>query len=135
MKKTNSIRFSKIAYFARLFANVLKHTGGIVAENSNSVKKLMDEFKIKNGLDLVACRSFIKINKIPIGNIFFIISRIYVFMIDLAALIFGFKRFRIKRTDYQFIQDHIVNYDVRGEYEEFLKSVQQDESVMFMNLP
>lgn len=135
LKDINNIRFSRIAHFVRQSSNVLKHSGGTIKSSSGPASKsLINEFKLKQGWDIVARRNYIKINGILIGNIFEIIIRLYVFVCDLVVAVFGFKKFRIKPSEYKNIQEKIVNYDVRETYKDFLKKVQQDGSVIFMDL-
>jgi len=133
LKEASNIRFCKFAQLTRLVANVLKHTGGII-KTHGSGKMLIDEFKLKEEWDVVALRNFIQIGKTPLGNVFFIITRLYVFIIDLIAFIFNFKKFRVKSTEHHVIAEEIVNYDVRDSYKKYLKNVQQDGTVLFVDL-
>ncbi len=60
--------------------------------------------------------------------------KLYVFICDLIAYIFEFKKFCIKLSEYQNIFEKIVNDDAREIYKDFLKQVQQDGFVIFMDL-
>ncbi|MBX9587429.1 MAG: GIY-YIG nuclease family protein [Gammaproteobacteria bacterium] len=130
---SGKIRFVKIAQFIQLIANVLKHSGGIII-NKDSGKDLITYFKFKEDLDIVSGKSIINIYGIQIGDIIGVIEKLYVFIFDFIAFIFGFKKFRIKLTDNQSIQEKIVNYDIREAFQDFLKTVEQDGSVLFVDL-
>ncbi|MDA9271965.1 hypothetical protein N9Q05_01100 [bacterium] len=127
------LRFNKVAHFVQLIANVLKHSGGIIKEEESG-QELIEMFRLKKDWNVVALRNYIKIGGAQIGNIFDIIVKLYVFICDVIALIFEFKKFRVKSSEYQDIFEKIVNYDVREIYKDFLKQIQQDGSVIFMNL-
>lgn len=132
-QKNPKLRFGKIAHFVQLIANVLKHSGGIIKEKGSG-KELIKIFKIKKDWDVVSLRKYIKISGTQIGDIFNIIIKLYVFICDFIALIFNFKKFRVKTSEYQYIFKKITNYDVREDYIDFLNQVQQDGSVIFMDL-
>ena len=61
-----------------------------------------------------------------------VILELYIFIFDFISRIFGFKNFRIKPSDYPNIEKAIVNYNVREEFIEFCKNI-QDGSVIFVD--
>lgn len=129
---SKKIRFINLAYCTQLIANIIKHTGGIIDNESDSGMDLIKLFStnrlIKNDSDVMLIRNFININKVPIGEIFFVITRLYVCIIDLVAEVFHFKNYRLTNTQHDNIINNIVNYDIREEFRTFAKSI-KDGSV------
>jgi predicted GIY-YIG superfamily endonuclease len=136
IKFSREVRFLDLAHCTQLIANILKHTGGII-ENKESGRDLINKFAssklVNEGEDIVLMREFIKIGNVPISDLLFVITRLYVCMIDLAAEIFNFEHFRLTNIQGNKIIKNIVNYDIRKEFITYLKSI-KDGSRMFMNL-
>lgn len=133
LMNSKQIRYHTVAYFVRLAANVLKHTAGKV-QNDQSGKKLIKYYGFKQGDDLITYRKIFKINSTDIGDIMQVILHLYIFTIDLISEIFKFKKFKITKSKFSKVMDNIVNCDTREEFLKYLEGIQQDGSVIFMNL-
>jgi predicted GIY-YIG superfamily endonuclease len=133
LMNSKQIRYHKVAHFVRLTANILKHSAGKV-QGDQSGKQLMKYYGFKQGDDLIAYRKIFKINSTYIGDIMQIILCLYVFIVDLISEIFKFKKFKIAHSRFSKVMDSIINCDTREAYLRYLKDVQQDGSVMFVNL-
>lgn len=130
LKNSKRIRFFRIADGVRQIANILKHTGGIV-KNNGSGQFLIDLYGFKEGTDLVQMRDFCTIDQIQIGEIPLIVSKLYVFSLDLTAEILNLKNFSVRPTHWHKIFCNLVNCDIREEFIEYLKTVEKDGSVRF----
>ncbi len=130
LRTAKNVRYTRFAHFVVLVSNVLKHTGGVIKDDGGSGTILIKKYKCKENMNIVDFKNIHCINGSAAGNILYIMSRLYVFMFDLSAHIFGLKKFRVNRTLDSTIEEQIMNYQIREEFNNFLLSI-DDGSVDF----